>query len=437
MKKIAIALGAAASLLSGIELGDGWNFSGDVRTGWVEYDYANPNGDANIAKGHKDSSGWYIIPKLSISSPILNGFSAKLTGAAVTDFGINDSSKESRTFANMPDEGSYAILQEAFVEYNTKEHHAMIGRKEYSSPMIDKDDYYLLADSFGMMDYSYSGFTNLVLGAGYFYTMAGPWDASGETRNPSSPNYSSRNNGTHFQTMSEASFVNDADKNNADNSGIVFVRADYDDKTHQIQAWNYYATDLYNTLFLQYDFKNRADTLSYDFGIQVIDFQEVGKLKSHNFTNIDHTLYSVRFDGTFDSGFGFATGATKFNDGEGQGSTLGAWGGYPYFANGMIFHFFEAGSLQNAASYKLQGSYDFAKSGIKGLVIALRFTHFALDSKYSHDTSGAGQNSMDLQGLRVSYNADNGAYFTGTYEQYQLDGEKDTYGLRLIGGYRF
>lgn len=93
MKKIAIALGAAASLLSGIELGDGWNFSGDVRTGWVEYDYANPNGDANIAKGHKDSSGWYIIPKLSISSPILNGFSAKLTGAAVTDFGINDSSK--------------------------------------------------------------------------------------------------------------------------------------------------------------------------------------------------------------------------------------------------------------------------------------------------------------------------------------------------------
>jgi hypothetical protein len=103
----------------------------------------------------------------------------------------------------------------------------------------------------------------------------------------------------------------------------------------------------------------------------------------------------------------------------------------------MIFHFFEAGSLQNASSYKLQGSYDFSKSGIKGLSVALRFTHFALDSSYSKDTSGNGQNSMDLQGLRVNYAFADGGYFTGTYEQYQLDGESDTYALRLIGGYRF
>jgi hypothetical protein len=48
------------------------------------------------------------------------------------------------------------------------------------------------------------------------------------------------------------------------------------------------------------------------------------------------------------------------------------------FANGMVFHFFEAGSLQNAASYKFQGSYDFSKIGI---------SYFKGDKKWKFNTS--------------------------------------------------
>jgi hypothetical protein len=149
-------------------------------------------------------------------------------------------------------------------------------------------------------------------------------------------------------------------------------------------------------------------------------------------------MYSAKYDGTFNNGFGFATGMTKYTDGEGQGATLGAYGGYDYyFANGMVFHFFEAGSLQNAASYKLQGSYDFSKMGINGLKAALRFTRFDLDSAYSKSSTGLGQEAMDTQGLRVNYSFLGGGYFTGTYEQYQLSHEPNTYALRLIGGVKF
>lgn len=112
---------------------------------------------------------------------------------------------------------------------------------------------------------------------------------------------------------------------------------------------------------------------------------ETGELADHDTTNIDYWIFSARFDGSFTNGIGFATGVPKYTDREGQGATLGAWGGYPYFVNGMIFHFFETGSLQNRASYKLQGSYDVSAK----------------------------------------------------YERHETDGEATAYVLRLIGGFRF
>lgn len=426
MKHLSLFLSCAllAPNIYGAELSNGWSVGGDIRTGWVEYDYGNPNGDPLISKGHQDSQGWYLIPKLSLSSPVYGGFSAKATVAGVTDFGINEQREESRTFAYNPSEGSYAILQEAFVEYNNANHHALIGRNEFISPMIDADDFYLLADTFEIADYAYKGLKNTVLGGGYVHKMAGVWDSGGD--------------GTRFVSMSDASYVDARDKANANDAGVWYLHGDYNDKTHQIKLWNYYATDLYNTLFAQYDYMSSLGSLSYDFGIQVIDFKEVGKLADNDFTHIDYTMVSAKFDGSFENGFGFATGVTKYSDGEGQGATLGAYGGYDYyFANGMVFHFFEAGSLQNAASYKLQGSYDFSKMGIAGLKAALRFTRFDLDPQYSKSSTGLSQEKMDTQGLRVNYSFLGGGYFTGTYEQYQLSHESDTYALRLIGGYKF
>jgi len=409
----------------GIEVANGWLFLGDLRAGWIEYDYGNkPPASASINKGHTDSHGFYVMPKLSIMSPKYNGLSTKITMAGATDFGINDEKYESRNFVFGSDKESFAILQEAYISYEKDGHKALVGREELITPMIDSDDWYMLANSFELAYYEYSDIENIVFGVYYFHKMSGVWDSGAE--------------GTEFHSMSDTSFVSQDDKDNAGDSGIISASFEYNDnKNHNLQVWNYYATDLYNTFFAQYDWTNEGDGFNYDIGLQVIDFQEVGKLKSNNFTKIDYTIYSARFDINFDNGFDIATGIAKYTDGEGQGATLGAWGAYPYFANGMIFHFFEAGSLQNALSTKLQVGFDLAKVGLDDTWIGYRHTEFNLDSDYSISSNGLTQDKMLLDGFRITYAKEAGAYFTGTYEHVNLDNEPSTYSLRLIGGYKF
>ncbi len=428
----------------GIVIGDGWKITGDIRAGYVNYDYSNPpshidpssgkivpvNPDVN--KGHADSHGVYLVPKLSLASPNYNGFSGKITVAGATDFGINDALYEQRTFVfDAVERKPFMILQEAYISYVTpdKAHTFLAGAKEIVTPMVDADDWYMQADSFQGAYYMNKSFKNMMFAGGYIYKMAGVWDSGA--------------NGTEWHTMSDASFVDGTYKEIAGDEGVWTGVLQYSDGVHNVQVWDYYMQDYYNTFFAQYDFNGKSDSFTYDLGAQIIDFQGVGGLKDY-YANvlggraIDYSIYSARVNAKHDSGFDIALGASFYTDGDGTGDTLGAWGAYPYFANGMIFHFFEAGSLRNANSYKAQLGYDFGKQGIDGLWIGARYTYFDLDPEYSKSSlNGAGQDYQKNYGLRVSYNSPSGFYFTGTYEYVDLDQQPDIDALRLIGGYKF
>ena len=431
----------------GLELGAGWLATGDLRLGWVQYGYGNPPpGDGKTNNKHVDSKGFYTVAKLAIQTPVWYGLSAKLMGAGTTDFGINDSAYESRNFVfngggyGTPDYDpkSYGIIQEAYIQYEDSGNKALVGRQELTTPMIDADDWYMFANSFELAYYENSMLENNTFSLVYFYKMSGVWDSGAYD-----PNIAPLG-GTGFYSMSQASFVGGADKKNADDAGVITGAYQYDDGTHNVQLWNYYATDLYNTLFAQYDFKSQVGGMSYDLGAQFINFKEVGQLAENAKIDrdttatagrtIDASMYSVRFDGSFKNGINFATGAAKYSDGDGFGSVLGAWGGYPYFANGMIFHFFEAGTLQNATSYKAQLGYDI----MEGLWLGGRYTYWDLDSSKSISSStGQGQDAMAMYGVRLSYSGVAGTYFTGTYEFVDLDQQPDISSLRLIGGIKF
>jgi hypothetical protein len=162
----------------------------------------------------------------------------------------------------------------------------------------------------------------------------------------------------------------------------------------------------------------------------------VGKLKDSP-TDIDYNLFSLRWNATLDNGWAFQTGAAKYSDGDGQGSTLGAWGGYPYFANGMIFHFFEAGSLRDAASFKVQGGYDFSKTTNAKTGLYARYTYYDLNPEFSTSSNGLPQDFMKMVGVQLKQSWLKGGYFTGTYEQHKIDNEPKVWALRLIGGYSF
>ena len=403
---------------------NGFTLSGDERAGWVSYDYDNPGGDPTINKGHKDSDGFYVMPKLSLQTPEFSNFNAKITVAGATDFGINDEGKQSRNFVFDPTENeSFVILQELYLEYDIENHNVLIGRNEIVTPMIDFDDWYMLGNSFELARYTNTSLDKHRFHIGYFNKMAGVWDSGA--------------NGTEFHKMSDASFVDSVDKVAADSKGVHYIAVEFDGEKHHAQLWEYYAQDLYNMLFGQYNYKSGNNKYNYDFGLQIIDWQEVGKLKSGDTTNIDYSLYSVKYDGSMDNGFSFATGYSKYTDGEGTGATLGAWGGYPYFANGMIFHFFEAGDLRNASSYKVQGAYDLSKVGFNKANLSIRYTYYDLDSEYSFSSNGLAQDAMNMIGVRLNYNFLQNGYFTGTVETHDVDHEPTVTSIRLIGGYKF
>jgi len=391
---------------------NGFTLSGDQRAGWVKYDYGNPDGDPLLNKGHKDSEGLYVVSKISLTTPTYEGLNAKMTLAGSTDFGVNDEGKQSRNFIFDPSENkSFALVQELYLEYDNEGHNALVGRNEITTPMVEADDYYMLANSFELVRYTNTSFDNTALHVGFFNKMSGVWDSG--------------DNGTEFHSMSDASFVPQTNKDEADDKGIYYTAAEYNGDQHHGQIWEYYAEDLYNMLFLQYNFKNGDAHYNYDFGLQFIDWSEVGALKD-SATEIDYSLYSVKYDGNMDNGVSFATGYSKYSNGNGSGETLGAWGAYPYFANGMIFHFFEAGDLRNAASYKVQGAYDLSKIGFDNTSIKIRYTYFDLDSEHSFSSAGDPQESMDLIGVQLSYSFLDGGYFNATVEQRNLDEEAST-----------
>lgn len=407
----------------GHEIAPGWKVTGDMRVGYVNYDYSNSpkNPDPTVNKGHEDSRGIYFIPQVSITSPDYNGLSFKITGGGVTDFGINDEIYESRTFA-FGDGSSYAILQEAYVKYVNGGHIFLAGNYELSTPMVDADDWYLFANTFQGVYYKNTTIENIMFAGGYIYKMAGVWDG-GAT------------NAHRFHSMADQSYVDQRDKDNAGGAGMWAGVVQYKEGPHNLQLWDYYAVDLYNTFFGQYDYSGKFESGTYNAGTQLINFKDVG---GNTYTPIDYSIFSFKFDGKFDNGIDFSAGASFYTDGPGVGATLGAWGGYPYMANGMIFHFFEAGNLRNANSYKAQLGYDFSKQGVEGLWVGARYTYFDLDPSYSISSSnGLGQEYQNNYGLRVSYNHPDGYYFTGTYEYVDLDQQDKISALRLIGGYKF
>ena len=429
LSKIFLITGAIslnAGEIQGIDIGNEWKLLGDIKAGYVNYDYNNPpsQNSPSINKGHIDSKGFYTVPKLSLLSPLYHNFSAKFTLAGATDFGLNDPDYESRNWVFSPSEKkSFAILQELYMKYEDTNHKITIGRQELETPLIEPDDYYMLANSYEAINYINSMIPQTTLHLGYFHRMAGVWDSGA--------------NGTEFHSMSDTSFVDQRDKNNANDSGIIFGAMEYKNQTNKFKVWEYYVTNLYNIFLTQYDFTSKIKSFTYETALQFTNYKEIGKLASNNYTNIDYSIYAVKFDGKFDNGLEFATGASKFSDGVGISDTLSAWGGFPTYTYGYIYNWFEVGSLANSSIYKIELAYDLRKVGLKNSWIGYRHTYYDLDAKNSQTVSNEPQNTMQLNGLRFKYTPTTGSYIVINYEHRVLDNEPNAQAYRLIGGYKF
>jgi len=322
------------------------------------------------------------------------------------------------------DNESFIIAQEFFLSYKDSENSFTIGRQELVTPLVEADDYYILANSFDAINYINSSVENFTFHLGYFYQMAGVWDSWA--------------NGTKFESMSEKSFVAQEDKDNADDTGIMYGAVEFKNENHKLKVWEYYIPDLYNIFLSDYKFSNKTDSFSYNTSLQFVNYKGVGELASNDFTEIDYSIFSAKFATSFKNGIDADIAATKYTDGAGQGATLGGWGGFPSYTYGFAHSYFMMRSLRDANILKFQIGYDLAKIGLDNLRVDYRCNYYDLNEKYSKAKgSGEDQEFMRIRGIKISYSNDNGAYFKGIYEHRILDEEEDGFVLRLIGGYRF
>ena len=51
---------------------------------------------------------------------------------------------------------------------------------------------------------------------------------------------------------------------NAGDAGVYFAAAEYNGDKNHAQIWEYYAEDLYNMLFGQYNYKSGSSKYNYD-----------------------------------------------------------------------------------------------------------------------------------------------------------------------------
>lgn len=158
--------------------------------------------------------------------------------------------------------------------------------------------------------------------------------------------------------------------------GVTAVAAIYAKDGLKVQAWDYYAHDILNAIYLQADMKYDAGSVKPFVAAQYINEDAVGN------------AYGV--GGDFDSDFwgvkagasvGAVTGYIAYSQQSDDGHTVTAWGGMPAFTQGMVTrHMFIAGT----DAWKAAATYNFKDMGVNMTATAY-YTSFDMS-----DNSGYG-----------------------------------------------
>jgi hypothetical protein len=359
----------------------------DFRATYVDYNYDNYWNDSNaFATG----------VKLKYSDEVVENLEFGIAFGAIADFGLSDEGKQSMTYIFDRDADSFALLHQIYLQYNLANTKILFGRFEYSSPLIDSDDAFLLSNSFEGFVVS-SDFKNVNLQLGHISKMSGTWDAGYD--------------GGKFVSMSKSPWMHKADNQETtqwvnpvtsfgvDEKGISFIGAIYNDEAYTLQVWDYYGYEFFNSLYTQLDLSIAA----FDIAFQYNTFDAVGQLKNNPnpSANIDYEVWGAKIATTLQEST-FTLAYTGVSD-DPSAHLWGSFGGYPYFASGMMVTYFET-SLRDAHMY----SFNVDTSFLSKFNSTFHVGYYDLNKNYTIDTTGTrdainGEDYMYTYGISNTY----------------------------------
>ena len=293
---------------------------------------------------------------------------------------------------------SFSLLEEAYHGYNLDNLELKVGRQEMSTPLIDSDDYFVTPNSFEAVTLNYK-IDDILFQGGYVSKMAGTWDASYD--------------GSKFLSMSRQPWIHKADKgidtypvdevyNIVGNSGISYASITYNKNEHKMQLWDFYAHNMLNTLFMQYDYT--LDSLSAS--LQYSNKRAIGKLDDTPLYDVNYDVYGAKLNYKISNDWKLTGAYTGVSDDDSL-HFFGSWGGYPEFASGMMVSYFET-SLRDANIYALTSSHNL-DSIMDRFSITLKYAYYDLNKDYTintqqeHRLAPNGQNYMHAYGVGFYY----------------------------------
>ncbi|MGB5505096.1 MAG: OprD family outer membrane porin [Sulfurovum sp.] len=343
-------------------------FSGQFRSFYVDrtYDNNHPIGNRNsLALG-----GW-----IGYDTAEWNGFSAGFKAYGVEHIKLHDKSAASMAAAGLnttysydpsvygPGFDSYGFFGEAYLNYATGNTNFKIGRQKLNTPLAGADDARMIPNLFEAAVLSNTDLENTTLILGHITQMA-TGDFSNVYGSGSALSIQS-GYGLGFTLAGSGNFTNmgtvalgneDAGGNYVDNTtdGITTGAVIYKGiEGLTLQAWDYYAWDLMNSIYLQADYGfNVSDSVKMNASAQYINQSDVGDALAGN---VKGNYWAAKLGASAGALSGYVAYSQTLDD----DSTLGhgiitPWGGMPAFTQGMVTrHQF----FNDTDTWKVAGTY--------------------------------------------------------------------------------
>ena len=369
--------------------------------GWIGYDTVNWNG---LSAGVK----FYAVENAKIhGGPYTSAnYDPSLFGDNFTDYGF---------------------IGEAYLNYKMGNTNLKVGRQRLDTPLAGADDARMLPNLFEAAVLSNTDIDNTTLILAHVTretvgTFGNVYGAAGALSLQSGYGlgYKEGTNG-NFADMGVIALGAGTDTAGVTAGAVVYNGID----NLKLQAWDYYAHDILNAIYLQADYKISSIKLA----AQYINESEVGDALAGK---VDSNYWAVKAGTSIGALSGYvAYSQTGDSDGAMNGGIITPWGGMPAFTQGMVTrHMFFA----NTDTTKVAATYNF--NDMTGL--NLKATAYYVSFDVGAEATYASDINSKEAGFDIKYQATKNLNlrFRGNFPTDFKDG-LDWNEYRFIANYNF
>lgn len=262
------------------------------------------------------------------------------------------------------DGSSYSILGEAYLQYNAKalgsKTLVKVGRQKLSTPLAGTDDARMVPTLFEAYLVQNQDIANTTIVLAHLTSVAAGSFANaynggivGATAGYTAVNGNAAKYQGKFTNMGDWAIGQKTD-------GVSVLAAIYKNDNVKLQAWDYYAHDILNAIYLQADVKgNFGDSVKAFASVQYINESDIGKSYAgkvdSNFVGakVGAGMGGLKAYIAYSAQSKASSTATAL-----ESATITPWGGMPAFTQGMVTrHMFLPGTKATkiAATYKFDG----------------------------------------------------------------------------------